>query len=153
MQALKRVSSLMALVMVNALLLISPVQAASSCHTINAKGVGQDLGGGKTEATINEGGLLDGTTVGNFTIIGVSGTVASFEGTVTFTTNKGTLTVAIVGTLEAATGAFGASGQVSDATGKLAGATGTLTLTGVENLATGRFTEDVTGSFCVDLAP
>jgi hypothetical protein len=91
--------------------------------------------------------------VGNFTITGISGTIASFEGTVTFTTNKGTLTVAVVETLDVATGAFGASGQVSDATGKLARATGTMTLIGVENLATGSFTEDVMGSICVDLAP
>lgn len=33
-------------------------------------------------------------------------------------------------------------------TGKLAGATGNLTLTGVENLATGAFTETITGTIC-----
>jgi hypothetical protein len=42
--------------------LASPAAAAASCHKINAKGVGQDLGGGNTTANINGGGLLNGTT-------------------------------------------------------------------------------------------
>ena len=51
------------------------------------------------------------------------------------------------------TGAFGASGDVGEATGKLDGATGTLTLAGVQNLldSAGSFTETVSGDFCVDL--
>jgi len=34
------------------LLAVSPAHAAVSCHKINAKGVGQDLGGGMTQAQI-----------------------------------------------------------------------------------------------------
>jgi hypothetical protein len=128
-------------------------RAEVSCHKINAKGVGQNLGGGQTQAQIVGGGLLHGTTVGNFTITGLSGTVASFVGTVTFTTNLATLIVTVAGTLDVATGEFSAAGPVTGATGKLSGATGSLMLEGVEDLSTGTFVEAVTGEICVDLAP
>ena len=124
-----------------------------SCHKINARGVGQDLGGGATEAQIIGGGLLEGTTAAQFSITGVSGTLASFAGTVTFTTNRATLTVTVTGTLDVATGGFSASGPVTDASGKLEGATGSLSIHGIQDLATGRFEEDVTGEICVDLSP
>src|SRR5262249_34863307 len=100
------------------------VQAAESCHRINAKGVGQDLGGGNTTARIAGGGLLHGTTAGHFEITGGSPPVFSIAGTVTFTTHRGTLTVAVTGTFDVASGAFAASGPVTASTGKLAGATG-----------------------------
>jgi hypothetical protein len=95
---------------------------------------------------------LNGTTVGNFTIIGFSPPVASFVGTVAFTTNRATLTVTVAGILDAATGEFSASGPITAATGKLAGATGTLLLDGLEDLSNGTFVEDVTGVVCADLA-
>ena len=79
--------------------------------------------------------------------------VFSIAGTVTFTTRQATLTVALTGTFNVATGAFVATGPVMSATGKLTGATGTLTLEGVEDLSTGRFTEEVRGLICADLAP
>lgn len=134
--------------------IVMPVstRAAVSCHKINAKGAGQDLGGGTTEALILGGGLLQGTTVGHFVITGLSGTVASFTGTVTFTTNRGTLTVTVDGTFDVATGEFNAAGPVAGATGKLAGATGSLELHGFQD-STGSFVEDVTGEICVDLSP
>ena len=137
------------------LLLAGSVQAGrggESCHKINATGVGQDLGGGNTTARISDGGLLQGTTAGTFTIGGAP-PVFAIEGSVVFTTNKATLTVGVSGTFNVLTGAFSASGPVTDATGKLEGATGSLTLSGVENLATGAFTETVTGSICVNLSP
>ena len=124
-----------------------------SCHRINAKGVGQDLGGGVTQAEVVGGGLLHGTTLGNLTITGISGQVATFSGTITFTTKHGTLTLAVTGTFDVVSGEFNASGPVSGATGKLSGATGTITLRGVQDLATGTFTEDVDGEICVDLSP
>jgi hypothetical protein len=135
------------------LLLSTPVQAGISCHTINARGVGQDLGGGNTVARITGGGLLHGTTAASFTVTGLSGAVASFEGNVTFTANRATLTVTVEGTLNVVTGAFQASGPVTSSTGKLADATGNLTFEGVQDLATGRFEEQVTGEICVDLSP
>ena len=111
--------------------------AAESCHKINAKGIGQDLGNVRTTADINGGGLLNGTTAGAF---GISPTadpnVLDLVGTVVFT-NKATLTVAVSGTFDTGTGEFAASGPATAATGKLAGATGNLRLAGVEDLSTG----------------
>jgi len=152
MKKLGRFTLFVFLVAMGALMMSIPAQAGTSCHQINAKGVGQDLGGGSTVATIKGGGLLHGTTVGSFVFTGPD----SFEGTVTFTTNRATLEVTIAGSLtilSPTSAAFNASGPVTDATGKLAGATGSLTLAGVENLLDGSFTETVTGVVCVDLAP
>jgi hypothetical protein len=153
MKSHRRIVRLVLFTILSGLMMISAAQAAESCHKINAKGVGQDLGGGMTEAQIIGGGLLHGTTAGVFEITGASGPLLSIAGTVTFTTHQGTLTVSVTGTLNVATGEFSASGPVTDATGKLAGATGELSLEGVENLSDGSFVEDVTGEICVDLAP
>ena len=84
--------------------------AALSCHKINAKGIGQDLGNGSTQATIIGGGILHGTTLGQFSIISVNPPVASFEGTVTFTTKQGGAVVTVDGVLDITTGEFSASG-------------------------------------------
>jgi hypothetical protein len=124
-----------------------------SCHNINAKGVGQDHGGGQTTAQIIGGGLLQGTTQGSLVITGLSGTVASFEGTIVFTMNNATLTAQVSGTLDVATGEFSATTSSISGTGKLAGATGSLSFNGVEDLLTGSFTENVTGEVCADLSP
>jgi hypothetical protein len=129
------------------------VLGATSCHTVAATGVGQDLGGGHTVAQVSDGGLLQGTTEAQFAITGISGTVASFEGTIVFTANRATLTAYVVGTLDLATGAFSATTTNLSGTGKLAGVTGSLVFNGVENLATGAFTEVIGGTLCVDLAP
>src|SRR5689334_22870275 len=86
-----------------ALVVAGSVQAKASgvsCHSINAKGVGQDLGGGMTQATIIGGGLLHGTTQGTFAIGGFSGSLASIAGTVQFTVNRATLTVTVAGTFD-----------------------------------------------------
>ena len=133
----------------------TPAEArgAVSCHAINAKGVGQDLGGGRTTAHIIGGGLLQGTTEASFVITGFSGTVASFTGTIVFTVNNATLAPAVSGTLDVATGEFEATTSAVSGTGKLAGVTGSLSFSGVEDLATGSFTEDVTGEICADLSP
>jgi hypothetical protein len=153
MNVLRRVLLLFLVVVVGTLVTVSQARAAVSCHKINAKGVGQDLGDGVTQADIIGGGLLQGTTEGNFVITGFSGSVASIEGTVVFTTNQATLTITITGIFDTASGEFSATGPVTDATGKLAGATGKLLLEGIEDLTNGRFVEDVTGTICVDLAP
>jgi hypothetical protein len=128
-------------------------RGAVSCHNINAKGIGQDHGGGQTTAQIIGGGLLQGTTQASFTITGLSGTVASFEGTIVFTVNNATLTVQLSGTLDVVTGEFNATSSSISGTGKLAGATGSLSFNGGEDLSTGSFTEDVTGEVCADLSP
>jgi hypothetical protein len=128
-------------------------KADVSCHNIRAKGVGQDQGGGVTTARIIGGGLLHGTTVGNFVVTGFSGTVATLGGTVVFTTNNATLTVTITGSFDVVSGEFSASGPVTGATGQLAGATGNHLFGGIEDLSDGTFVEDVTGQICVDLGP
>jgi hypothetical protein len=120
---------------------------AHGCKNIHATGVGQDLGGGNTTATIKHGGPLNGTTSGHFAVAG-SPPVFTIVGTVVFTTNHGGLTADVAGTFNGATGAFSASGPVSAGTGHLAGASGTLVFAGVENLATGAFTETITGTIC-----
>ena len=153
MKMLGRFIVLVLLVSLGTMLWSSPVQASVSCHHINARGVGQDLGGGVTQARIVGGGLLHGTTAASFTITGLAGNVASFAGTVTFTTHRATLTVTVTGSFYVVTGVFAASGPVTDATGKLAGATGNLSFDGLENLSDGSFEEQVTGTICVDLAP
>jgi hypothetical protein len=153
MKSHRRIVRLILFALLGGLMMVNQTQAAVSCHKINAKGVGQDLGGGMTEAQIIGGGLLHGTTAGAFGITGGAFPVLEIAGTVTFTTHQGTLTVTVAGTLNVATGEFSASGPVTAATGKLAGATGELLLEGVENLEDGSFVEDVTGEICVDLAP
>jgi hypothetical protein len=128
-------------------------RGAVSCQAINAKGVGQDLGGGRTTARIIGGGLLHGTTEASFVVTGVSGSVASFQGTIVFTVNRGTLTANVSGTLDLASGAFAASTSSIEGTDKLAGASGNLFFNGVEDFSDGSFTEDVSGEICVNLAP
>jgi len=152
---MKALRIILPLVIAFAMAAVAPAVALGStaCHSIDATGVGQDLGEGRTVAQISDGGLLQGTTAASFQITGLSGTVASFAGTITFTTNRGTLTATVAGTLDLATGAFSATSSSLSGTGKLAGASGSLVFNGVENLATGTFTEVITGSICVDLAP
>ena len=139
-------------VLASTLILVCGTQAAHSndddgCSSINATGVGQDLGNGNTVATIRQAGFLNGTTSGHFDISGAP-PVFTINGTVVFTAKHGTLTVNLTGTFNVATGEFTASGPVSGGTGKLAGATGNLTFTGVENLETGAFTETIIGTIC-----
>ncbi len=139
-------------VLASALIMVGGAQAEGSeddqgCAQIHAVGVGQDLGGGNTTATISHGGRLNGTTAGSFAISGAP-PVFNIAGTVMFTTKGGTLTATVSGTFNVLTGEFNASGPVSAGTGSLAGVTGTLTFQGVENLGTGVFTETVTGTLC-----
>jgi hypothetical protein len=133
----------------SALLTIGPANAAGSCHKINAKGVGQDVGNGVTQAQVIGGGLLHGTTAGNFAITGINAGVATIVGTVQFTVNKATLTVSVAGTFDTNTGAFSAAGPVASATGELADATGSMSFNGVESLSGGSFTENIDGAICL----
>jgi hypothetical protein len=139
-------------VLASALIMVGDAQANGSegdqgCAQVHAVGVGQDLGGGNTTATISHGGRLNGTTSGQFAISGAP-PVFTFAGTVVFTAKHGTLIANVAGTFDVTSGAFNASGPVSGGTGNLAGVTGILTLAGVQNLATGVFTETITGALC-----
>ncbi len=125
----------------------SETNGDDGCTRVHAVGHGQDLGGGNTAATITHGGLLNGTTNTHFEISGAP-PIFTIVGTLVLTTKHATLTVQLTGTFDVSTGAFTATGPISGATGKLTGATGTLTLTGVEDLATGAFTETIDGTLC-----
>jgi len=153
MKLLLSKSSLLATLLLVALL-GAPAQAGVSCHLINAKGAGKDLGFGNTAADVMGGGLLQGTLAGSITVTGppVSGLVPFME-TVTFTNPRGSLTILVTGAIDVATGHFNASGPVTAGTGKLAGATGNISLSGIVNFASAIFTEDISGLICVDLAP
>ena len=149
----KLVQPMLLVVIAATLVMASPALAKVSCHKINAKGVGQDNFDGTTDAVIIGGGLLQGTTEGDFSVTGFAFPFVSIAGTVTFTTNKATLTVTGEGSVDVTTGAFIFEGPVTGATGKLVGATGDLLFEGVEDLSDGSFVEDVTGEICVDLKP
>jgi hypothetical protein len=146
------VSTLVAAVVFVGLMAL-PAEAGASCHLLNARGVGEDLGGGAILGDVIGGGLLHGTIAGNITPTGLSGNIASFVETITFTNQHGTLTVVVTGVIDITTGQFDASGPVTAATGKLSGATGELSFSGAVNFATADFIEDITGFVCVDLAP
>jgi hypothetical protein len=149
MQLLVRAFALGFCVLSASPILAGPAEAARMCHNINAKGVGQDLGGGMTRADVIGGGLLQGKTVGSFVITSVTGSEASISGTVVFTTNNGGATASVAGTFNVSTGVFSADGPVSDSTGKLSGASGDVSLVGLEQLADGSFREDITGTICL----
>lgn len=123
-------------------------RADSECHPVHAVGVGQDLGGGNTTATLSHGGRLNGTTAAHFDITGGEPPAFTIAGTIRLTTKHGTLTANVAGTFNVATGAFSATGPIVAGTGKFSGATGSLTFNGVQNLSTGAFTETVTGTLC-----
>jgi hypothetical protein len=148
-----RVVALFLFALLSSLLMASQAQAAVSCHKINAKATGQDDFHGTTVANLTGGGLLNGTVVEHYSII-PPGPVFHFDSIQTFTTKHGTLAVHIPGTFDISTGHFEGAGPVIGATGKLAGATGMIALSnGVEDLTTGKYTEDISGEICVDLAP
>ena len=116
---------------------------------MDATGVGQDLGGGRTTATISVHGVEVGTTAAAFTVTGTVGTVASFAGPITFTGLGGTPTAPVTGTLDVTTGAFTSTSTGITGTGALRHVTGDVTITGTEDLATGAFTETLTGHLCL----
>ena len=125
-------------------------ERGGECKKVDGKGVGQDFGGGNTSATVTNDGLLKGSTTAHFDILGEGPTVFGIVGIVNVTTNKGTLTVSVVGTFDVSAGAFNASGPVTGGTGKFTGSSGSLTFNGVENLSTGAFTETIKGTVCLD---
>jgi hypothetical protein len=144
-----------ALIVTVAILSLSAAMAAPTqgagliCVPIYAQGVGEDLGNGNTTATITTHGLLLGTTSASFTITGVSGTTASFTGPIVFTTPIGKLTAQTVGTFDVVSGVFRSTSTSLTGTGAFRSVTGNVTLAGVQNLQTGRFTETVTGRLCI----
>jgi hypothetical protein len=141
------------LVSLGGLVTNAPAQTGFSYLLINAKATGQDHGGGNLTGSVIGGGVLHGTLAGNLSVTGVTGTIATFVETVTFTNDHGTLTVVVNGFIDVTTGQYNAFGPITSSTGKLAGATGHLTFSGTVNFATGVSIEDITGVIQVDLAP
>jgi hypothetical protein len=122
--------------------------AGPICLPVSATGVGQDLGDGKTEATISIHGVEVGRTNASFTTTEVVGTIASFTGPIVFSSRAGTLTAQVAGTVDLATGAFQATSTSITGTGLLRRITRRVTLVGHQNFATGGFTETLTGELC-----
>lgn len=151
-----------ALLAAGALTLVAPgaAHADESCHTIDATGAGRQTGPTTTVATIQDGGLLTGTTAGEFAVTPISDTEFRLEGTVTFMVNRATLAVDVAGTLEfidppSLALVFDVESTGMSGTGKLAGVNSdlsTLRLAG-DGAPDGSFTETVTGRICVDLSP
>jgi hypothetical protein len=79
----------------------------------------------------------------------VVGTTASFTGPIVFTNTLGTLTAQAAGTFDVAGGAFRATSTSLTGTGLLRGVSGGVTLVGLEDFATLRFTETITGRLCL----
>ena len=91
-----------------------------------------------------------GHTTAAFTIDQVVGTAASFTGPIVFTNSLGTLTAQVAGTFDVASGAFRATSTSLTCTGLLRGVSASVTLEGLEDFATLRFTETITGRLCLD---
>lgn len=106
--------------------------------------------GGRTQATISSHGLVAGHTAAAFTINQVVGTTASFTGPIVFTNTLGTLTAQVAGTFDVASGAFQATSTSLTGSGLIRGLSGSVTLQGLEDFATLRFTETITGRLCLD---
>jgi len=121
------------------------------CVAVSADGVGQDLGGGNTTATISVRGRAIGTTTAAFTQGDPSGTAAPFTGSLVFTPNRvpGTLTAQLSGEFDVTTGVFTATSTSVTGTRALRGVTGSITINGAENFAETSFTETITGQLCV----
>jgi hypothetical protein len=117
-----------------------------------AHGVGQDLGNGATEATITSHGVVLGMTHAMFTPTGTTDMGLAFAGPIVFTpkvSSVGTLTAQVTGTLDDS-GAFQASSTSITGTGLLGHITGDVSIAGTENVTTGSFTEELTGTLCLD---
>ena len=71
MKTLRKLVKLFLFTFAATLIMVGAAHAAVSCHKINAKGAGQDIGGGITQAQIIGGGLPHGTTQGIFAVTGV----------------------------------------------------------------------------------
>lgn len=159
MRAGRRV--LTALLAAAALGVVAPgvAQADEECHVIDGRGAGYETGPGTTVATIRGAGLLTGTTAGEFTAVPNEDGSFRLTGTVDFTVNRAALAVDVAGTLTLTSPEgdirFDVESTGFTGTGKLAGVsagTSDLRLAGVGVLG-GAFTETVTGTICVDLAP
>jgi hypothetical protein len=162
----RRYATLSVVLLVATTLMALPAYAGESCHKINAHAVAQNTpenpgpnGELTSTAQMRGGGLLQGTSDTIFAVGDIvfpeppANPYLPYSGFITFTTNRGTLTVAVDGQLDLVTGAYWSEGPVTDSTGKLAGASGHLRFEGFQNFAdlTAPYPETRTGEICVDL--
>lgn len=127
----------------------SGTRGARICLPVMATGVGQDkLGTFTTTAEIRSHGVLLGTTNATFTPTVIGETFVTFTGPIVFTTPIGMLTAQVAGSVNTGTGAFASRSTSVAGTGAFSGVTGNLKFVGTENLATGEFTETITGHLC-----
>ena len=148
------------LLAVGVLSVSAPAEASVSrvCVPVQLRGTGQDLGPDdagnlRTVATLTALGIPVGTTAATFTPSGPPvGTILAFTGPIVFTPRfgPGTLTATVAGSVDLAAGTFTATSTTVTGTGPLRGASGQLRFAGTENLATGAFTESVTGQLCAE---
>jgi hypothetical protein len=148
MKCLRNLLQPLLVVLVGGLLITNSAQAEQTCHQINAKGKGQvHFDTNTSDGQIIGGGLLHGTTHGEFTFTGVD----TFEGTFTITTNHGTLILhTFDGVFDAGTGAFSNNSVVIAGTGRFEDATGGLFFEGAV-ASDGSYTDQITGQICLDL--
>jgi hypothetical protein len=136
----------------------APAQASPGrvCAPVRLTGAGQDLGPDPTgtlhtTATLSFLGFPVATSAASFTPSGPPvGTALAFSGPVVLTPTfgSGTLTADVQGSVDLAAGTFVATSTAVTGTGPLRHASGRLVFAGTEDLATGAFTETVTGRLC-----
>jgi hypothetical protein len=142
------VQPLLLAVIATTLVMYGPAWAVETCHKINAKGKGQiNFATNSSDGVIKGGGLLEGTTHGEFTFTGVG----TYEGTFAIATRHGTLTLFLFdGVFDTTTGEFSNDSVVVGGTGRFDDATGGLFFEGVV-FPDGSYTDDITGEICLDL--
>lgn len=126
------------------------------CLPVRLTGAGQDLGFDSqgnlhTIATVSLGRLPIGTTNATFTPTGPpAGSELTFTGPIVFVARHGgtTLMAQVHGSVNLRTGMFDATSTAISGTGVLAKVFGGLTFRGTEDLATGAFSETITGTLC-----
>lgn len=132
---------------VGALLITNLARAEQTCHAINAKGKGQiHFDTDSSDGQIIGGGLLHGTTHGEFTFTGPG----TYEGTFTITTKQGTLILHLfAGVFDTGTGKFSNQSVVIAGTGRFENAAGGLFFEGVVD-PDGSYTDRITGEIRLD---
>jgi hypothetical protein len=120
------------------------------CRALHGTATGTDNGDGTTSATLYQGKREAGHVAGSLAT-GVPGPdgLLPFSGVIVLDTWKGALEAEVEGTFDTVTGAFSARTQDLAGKGALRNASGRLRITGLQDLATGQFTEVVHARVCV----
>jgi hypothetical protein len=122
---------------------------------------GQDLGSDGdghliTTSTVFLAGHPVATTRATFTPAGPpSGNTLAFTGPIAFSlgSQPSVLTANVQGSVDLSTGVFQATSTSVSGSGLLTGLYGSLVFQGVENLATGAFSETIRGLLCSKIRP